>query len=49
MLGKHYLVWSTDAPHKRRQYSVCNCLASQVYSEHLKLIKRYQQQLRKST
>lgn len=45
-LGKHYVVYNTLFPDKKRQYTICNCMEKTVYSEYLKVIETFKTVMR---
>ena len=36
--GKHFLVYHKDNKSKKRQYTLCNCMQTEVYNEYLRVI-----------
>ena len=46
ILGKHYVVYNTLFPDKKRQFTICNCMEKTVYSEYLKVIETFKTVMR---
>ncbi len=40
-LGKHYVVFNSLFPEKKRQYTICNCMEKTVHAEYIRIIETF--------